>query len=212
MTTLAQKKLAKLFSIAESQYGYFTAKQAEAAGFLSTNTTYHVNTGAWIKEDRGIYRLKHFPHSKYGQMIQFLLWSRDRQEKIQGVYSHESALSLYELSDVNPSKLHMSVPKSFRKSTPIPEILRLYYQDIHAKDIGSVEGVLVTKPLRTLIDLIVTSRTSLEFVEQAFHEALSRGLLIKRDLSSGEVPAEAKKIFDEWLRNHSKTSRGVKHG
>ena len=36
------------------------------------------------------------------------LWSRNRQGEPQGVFSHATALSLHELSDVMPAKLHMS--------------------------------------------------------------------------------------------------------
>ncbi|MGB7128727.1 MAG: type IV toxin-antitoxin system AbiEi family antitoxin domain-containing protein [Candidatus Rhabdochlamydia sp.] len=46
-----------LFEIAESQQGYFTFKQAIAAGFSDKNHRYHVQNGDWIKVLRGIYRL-----------------------------------------------------------------------------------------------------------------------------------------------------------
>jgi len=39
------------------------------------------------------------------------LWSQNRQEIPKGVYSHNTALSLHELSDLMPSKLHMTAPK-----------------------------------------------------------------------------------------------------
>src|SRR5579871_759702 len=46
----------RLFEIAESQQGYFTAKQAKAAGFAEKTHPYHVQVGNWIREYRGIYR------------------------------------------------------------------------------------------------------------------------------------------------------------
>jgi predicted transcriptional regulator of viral defense system len=44
------------------------------------------------------------------------LWSKNREGVSQGVYRHETALSLHDLTDLMPSKLHMTVPKSFRRS------------------------------------------------------------------------------------------------
>lgn len=41
----------------------------------------------------------------------------------QGVYSHGTSLSLHELSDANPSQLHMTVPISFRRTAGIPRVL-----------------------------------------------------------------------------------------
>jgi len=47
----------ELYSLAESQSGFFTAKQAEALGYTSNKRIYHVRAGNWVREHRGIYRL-----------------------------------------------------------------------------------------------------------------------------------------------------------
>src|SRR5207244_1021307 len=91
-----------LFQTAEPQQGLFTAQQAEEAGYLRTNHVYHVKTGDWIREERGIYRLALFPQTRDQQRTTYALWSKNRKGEIQGVYSHETALAHYELSDVNP--------------------------------------------------------------------------------------------------------------
>src|ERR1035441_2457066 len=48
----------RLFEIAEAQQGFFTTKQAKAAGFAENTHSYHVKVGNWIREYRGIYRLE----------------------------------------------------------------------------------------------------------------------------------------------------------
>lgn len=50
-----------LYQIAESQGGYFTAKQAARLGYTASKRNYHVGTGNWVREHRGIYRLALFP-------------------------------------------------------------------------------------------------------------------------------------------------------
>jgi len=104
----------KLFHIADMQMGYFTTRQAVAAGIPDNNHAYHIKVGHWKRESRGIYRLTNYPVSDYEELMVWYLWSRNRNDVSQGVFSHETALDLYELSDVNPSKIHLTVPKGFR--------------------------------------------------------------------------------------------------
>lgn len=115
----------RLFEIAEVQQGFFTAKQAKAAGFAENTHPYHVQVGNWIREHRGIYRLALFPIAEHPDLVKWALWSRNRNEAPEGVYSHQTALSLYELSDLNPAKLHMTVATHFRRNSEIPGIHRL---------------------------------------------------------------------------------------
>ena len=99
----------RLFEIAEQQQGFFTTKQAKAAGFAENTHPYHVQVGNWNREHRGIYRLSLFPTTDRPELVLWALWSRNRNEEVEGVYSHHTALSLYDLSDLNPSKLHMPI-------------------------------------------------------------------------------------------------------
>jgi predicted transcriptional regulator of viral defense system len=105
----------RLQEIAQSQQGFFTTKQAIRAGLAEKTHSYHVNAANWIREQRGIYRLANFPTLQRPDLMLWYLWSQNRQEIPEGTYSHETALSLHELSDIMPSKLHMTVPKSFRR-------------------------------------------------------------------------------------------------
>src|SRR5579862_7166316 len=117
----------RLFDLAEQQQGYFTTKQAKAAGFAENTHPYHVQAGNWIREHRGIYRLSSFPQGERPDLMLWSLWSRNRGEVAQGVYSHQTALSVHDLSEVMPAKLHMTVPKSFRRNSEIPRVLVLHF-------------------------------------------------------------------------------------
>ena len=143
-----------LFEVAQEQQGFFTAKQAKAAGFAENTHPYHVQVGNWIREHRGIYRLAQFPPSDRPDLVLWALWSRNRREDIEGVYSHQTALSIHGLSDLNPAKLHMTVPTSFRRNSEIPGILVLHYADLVESDVQTAQGFRLTRPLRTILDLI----------------------------------------------------------
>jgi predicted transcriptional regulator of viral defense system len=167
----------KLFRIAETQQGYFTAQQAKVAGYEDYTHPFHVRSGNWIREFRGIYRLAKFPQTEHPDLVLWALWSQDRKGKIQGIYSHATALAIYDLSDLMPAKLYMTVPPAFRRRTPIPKPLILYKAIIKNDEIESMQGFLVTRPLRTIMDLINESTVSPDMLLQAVKEALKQGLV-----------------------------------
>lgn len=192
-----RKEAAKrLYEMAEGQHGFFTTKQAKAAGFAENTHPYHVQAGNWIREHRGIYRLASFPRGDRPDLMLWSLWSRNRGEAGQGVYSHQTALSLYDLSDVMPAKLHMTVPKNFRRNSEIPRVLVLHFADLPQSDIGAVHGVRVTKPMRTILDLLEHGEVPLASLRQALREGLRRGLIRRSEI------ADARKRFtgDKQLR------------
>jgi predicted transcriptional regulator of viral defense system len=190
-----------LFQIAERQQGYFTCSQAKECGFSPTNYHRYLTSGEWIKELRGIYRLAHYPLMERPELVLWSLWSRDNKGKVQGVWSHETALDIYELSDVMPSKLHMSVPKKFRKRTPTPEILTLHFSDLTSNDVQAQQGYIITTPLRTIVDIAKEGELTHDLISQAVHEALKKGVVSRRELeqsiSNKAVPI-LMRILDEY--------------
>ncbi len=183
-----QESQAGLFAVAEAQGGFFTAKQAEAAGFDRTNHAYHVRSGKWTREYRGIYRLKQYPLPPDSDLILWSLWSRGRDDVPQGVYSHETALRIFDLSDNMPAKLRMTVPGKFRRGADIPSILVLHYADLALTDMEEREGFRVTRPMRTILDLIAAGGLSPDLLTQAFDEARNRGLITARETQSDKLP------------------------
>lgn len=189
----------RLNEIAETQQGFFTTQQAKAAGFDERNHAYHVRSGNWVREHRGIYRLATFPQTARPDLVLWSLWSRNRSGKVEGVYSHETALSIYDLSDLNPSRLHMTVPKTFRRMNKIPKILVLHKEPLSPADIVRRDGYLVTRPMRAIADLIDSDDTDQEFLHQALREGLNRGLITRAELSNRTYSDAAKNYFRNFL-------------
>ena len=193
-----RKEAAKrLYEIAEGQQGFFTTKQAKGAGFAENTHPYHVQAGNWIREHRGIYRLASFPRGERPDLMLWSLWSRNRGEAGQAVFSHQTALSLHDLSDVMSAKLHMTVPKSFRRNSEIPRVLVLHFADLSQNDIGAAEGVRVTKPMRTILDLLEAGDVPPATLRQTLREGLRRGLIRR-----SEIAEARKRLADsKQLRN-----------
>jgi predicted transcriptional regulator of viral defense system len=177
-----QEALSRLRDLAQSQQGFFTTKQAIRSGFAETTHAYHVQSGNWIREHRGIYRLVEYPTSERPDLMLWYLWSQNRREVSEGTYSHDTALSLHELSDLMPSKLHMTVPKKFRRNSTIPQILILHRANLHENDIQEIHGVRVTRALRTIIDLVQSGHVDRNQLKEGVNSALRRGLITKKEI------------------------------
>lgn len=189
----------QLFAIAEGQDGYFTMAQALEAGFARSTHSYHVKAGNWIREHRGIYRLKRYPVSEAGQQVLWSLWSRDRSGVPQGVYSHETALALKDLSDVNPAKLHMTVPPGFRRNSETPEVLVLHKGMLSPAEVIRERGYALTRPMRAILDCAADGDADRELLRQALDQGLQRGLItrveLKRARSMTDLPGWLKTML-----------------
>ncbi len=188
-----------LFKMAEGQQGYFTAKQAADAGYQLGSQAHHVKSGNWVRVERGIYRLARFPQSPEEQLVIYTLWSRNRAGEPEGVYSHQTALSIHELSDVNPARLHMTVPATFRRRAKAPKILVLHRAILDEKDVELRQGFAVTRPLRAIADVTAAESVSRDIVEQALAEGRQRGLITAREISELSRHGQFPKWFDELL-------------
>jgi predicted transcriptional regulator of viral defense system len=191
-----------LFQIASAQGGYFTALQAKRAGFSDKNHPYHVRAGNWIREWRGIYRLARFPHQDDAQYSLWGVWSLNRKGTPQGVYSHETALSLFELSDLQPEKLHMTVPRGYRRHSEIPKVLHLHHANIEVSECEERSGYRVTKPFRTIRDIVRAGIVSPEFIKQAVEQALDKGYLTQTQYRTlKEMPRVGRRLVEIMGKN-----------
>jgi predicted transcriptional regulator of viral defense system len=190
----------RLYDAAQAQGGFFTARQARVAGYEDSVHTYQVRSGNWVREARGVYRLAQFPTPSRPDLMVWQLWSRNRQDEPQGVFSHATALTLHELSDVMPAKLDMTVPPGFRRMAAIPAVLRLQHARLNKRDVQTMDGVRVTTPLRTLIDVVAEGVIAPELQVQAVDQALRRGLVMRRTLEAARVSTRARQRIDRVLK------------
>lgn len=186
---------ARLNAVAETQQGYFTARQAVESGYADNTHPYHVRASNWIRHCRGVYRLTHFPLPEDGEMAGWYLWSQNRAGEPQGVYSHQTALSIHELSDVMPARLHLTVPPNFRRNSAIPKVLVLHRAALAERDVQTLRGFRVTRPFPTVVTLAREGALAHELVEQALDEGLRRGLILRQDIK----PAKADALLPDWF-------------
>jgi predicted transcriptional regulator of viral defense system len=203
----------QLYQSAQEQGGFFTARQAREAGYADNTHPYHVRSGNWVRERRGIYRLAQFPPPARPDLMLWELWSHNRHGEPQGTFSHATALALFDLSDAMPAKLHMTVPPGFQRMSAIPDVLTLHRARLTEADIDTIDGVRVTTPLRTLIDIIVEDTLAGELQVQAVDQAIRRGLVMRRRLETAKVSTRARQRIDRVLKQVPKGNvTPVRHG
>jgi predicted transcriptional regulator of viral defense system len=167
----------KLFELASSQGGYFTSEQAGQAGLSKALLAHHAKRGKFIRIRRGLYRFRDYPSSPREDVA--AAWLAIGGDAI---VSHESALELLELSDVIPSAIHLTVPRTKRN---LPKILGVRFhttsRPLATSDRTVRDGVPVTSPVRTILDASAAG-TAPDQIELAIRQALQLGQLTSRQL------------------------------
>ena len=86
-----------LFADALGQAGYFTTRQAALRHVSARLLSHHLKSGRLDIAARSIFRFHQFPSEPHDELVPLWLWSGR-----EGLFSHETALALRNLSDVLP--------------------------------------------------------------------------------------------------------------
>lgn len=182
-----------LYKIVEDQGGYFTAAQARSVGFSWERLSNNVKSDQFERVFRGVYRFVKFPSSRYEDL--FIAWLRAGPES---VISHESALSVYGLSDIIPSEIHVIVPRTASRRG---KGIKYHINKLEDYEVTRREGLPVTTLPRTIAD-ISRSGVPEEQVVMAIRDGIEKGLIsfemlrIEADKRGGR--------FDRILNNYQK--------
>jgi predicted transcriptional regulator of viral defense system len=177
------KQLRIVYEIADGQQGYFTAAQAVAAGVPSPHLPDMLRRGVVERISRGVYRLIAYPRPATAQYMEASLWPSTHGQDIQGVISHESALTFHELSDVSPAKVHITVTAGLRIRRTVPRYLRIHYADLPESDVEWHQGLPVTTAARAIRDCHV-AHLGPALIRQAITDGRRHGALTAREANA----------------------------
>jgi predicted transcriptional regulator of viral defense system len=162
----------RLFGLAAEQGGYFTAAQARAIGYSYQAQAHHVRAANWLRVDSGIFRLADWVPALHDDLARWSLWARDR-----GVVSHETALAVHGVGELESRLVHLTVPLRFSKTHPAVARHRGVLPD---GDVQARSGFRVTTIVRSLIDVAVDADDAQ--LARVIQEALDAGMLTVRQL------------------------------
>lgn len=166
-----------LYDIAEDQMGYVTSAQAREAGVHPALLVQLANRDWLTRTSHGVYRLVDFPVHRHLQYMEATFWPYRRR----GVISHHTALDLYEVCDILPNKVHITLPPGYRVQRPPLNYLVLHYGDHAPDDVRPFNGFPITSPVRTIRDCIAV-HIGPALVEPAIREA-RRTWLITQEMA-----------------------------
>lgn len=95
----------ELWEVAVDQYGYVTSKDARRLGINAVELGKLAARNQLEHVSYGVYRFPQLPVTPLDPYMLATLWANGR-----GVLSHDTALDLHDLCDINPSKLYLTVP------------------------------------------------------------------------------------------------------
>jgi predicted transcriptional regulator of viral defense system len=187
-----------LYHLAEQQAGYFAARQAARVGFSWERLSDYSGNGRFQRVAHGVYRLTQFPSSRFEDL--FVAWLKCGPKS---TISHESALALYDLSDVLPGVVHVTVPRTASRRR---KGIRLHTNRLSPANVVKREGLRVTSVPRTIAD-VARAGVSEDHVARAIREALER-----RITTSQALLAEAKRRGGRaarLIKSYSNASKGT---
>src|SRR5215212_10961801 len=109
---------AGLFQLATEQRGYFTTAQARDHGFSRSLLAHHARAGTFQRVHTGVYRFRDYPSTPREELAAAWL----AVGKDVAVVSHESALEQWDLSDLLPETVHLTVPRRRRRLHRLPGV------------------------------------------------------------------------------------------
>lgn len=148
------------------QLGVIARHQALELGLSPSAIARLLASGEWVPLCRGVYLVATFPRSQRQRLLGACLFFGD-----DAVVSHRSAGRLWQLDGVASARPEITLARSGRAAFPG---VRIHRSRVEATDRRSIDGIPVTSPERTLIDLAaVLDGAALEL---ALEDAFRRGL------------------------------------
>ena len=146
MGTSSKELARKLRKLAARQHGCFTAAQAIETGYADSVHLYHVKNGKWLRVFRGVYRFADEPATPAARCMAALLWTRDKNGKIQGCLTAATAAALRADALAAGEPIRILVPRGFRRSTDVPEGICIEIADAKPHKTSKYDGLTVESP------------------------------------------------------------------
>jgi predicted transcriptional regulator of viral defense system len=192
-----RSRLDELLPLAEQNDGLVTANQARAIGILDSVLSRLTQREKLERVARGVYRIPHYPADRLSQYREAVLWARASHGPENIALSHETALAVYGISDMNPSQVHITVPKGARLRRQRPKWIVIHRGDLPPTDVTTHEGLPVTTVAKSVLH-VANETGRLGLARQAIKDARKEGYI---------SAAEAKRLTRQLNEHHGGDGR-----
>lgn len=165
----------QLAEVAADQCGLFTLDDAREVGYRANTVAQMARRGRVERVSQGLYRIPFLPEGRLGAYMEAVLWPVGTR----GTLSHATSLDLWDVCDVNPARLHVTVPRAHRPQRAVPKAYVIHHEDLDVQDVAAIEGVPVVTLARAVREC-ASDGLAKDLLEQAVRNGRARGLLDAR--------------------------------
>ena len=176
-----------LWDVAAEQYGYVTMRDAKKLGIDENAVWMLAARGGLERAGHGVYRFPQLPVTERDPYMLAVLWAGTDQTCL----SHDTALAAYEACDINPDRIHLTVPTARRIRRRAGELYALHQQDLTAEQVGWWQGIPTTT-LPTAITQCIDSGVPSYLLRQALEHGRRTGDVLADEAADLEARLEAR--------------------
>jgi predicted transcriptional regulator of viral defense system len=178
--------LEDLLEVAGEQRGFVTTTDAKGVGVPPVELRKMAARGVLVRRGHGLYRIVAFASQRNDELMEAVLWVGGN-----GVISHESALDLWGVADVNPRYINVTVARRTRRLGGA--LYRLWPADLDMHEIDHREGIPTTSVRRSILDS-ADAGTNPRLIEQAIRTAERHDHISAYDANDLFTTVEARRM------------------
>lgn len=163
--------------IAFNQHGFVTFENILELGSDPAILRVWNKRGLVEKVGHGIYRFPELPSTPLQPYMLASLWPSGR-----GILSHDTALELHELCDINPDKIHITLPPEYRPRRRGGENYVIHRGKLVEADLTWHEGIRIVTPAKS-IEQAMDSGVPRQLIRQALETATKLGRVPREKLA-----------------------------
>ena len=171
----------RLLERAVDQHGLLTPDDARAVGTTENALRRLAHEGVIARLAFAVYQVPQLAGDPMAQYQEALLWLR-----APAALTHDTALDLHHLCDINPAKVHVTVDIRNRPRRTAPAWIQIHFGGLPDVALTWLEGLRIATPTRAILDAIAT-HVGQQFIDQAIETGRQRGLLTQHDLRRIEI-------------------------
>jgi predicted transcriptional regulator of viral defense system len=130
-------KLERLREVALDQHGFVTTAQAVEQGVSHAELSTMVARDRLERVAHGVYRVPQVTQTEFDQYQLAVLWTGASEACL----SHDTALAAWEVSDINPDRIHLTVASHRRIRRAGGGLYVVHHQDLDARQVTWWQGI-----------------------------------------------------------------------